>query len=243
MTDPYRPADYWSRRLEADFTLRGTGHQCYSEGYNAWLYRAKGRALDRALRGVQAPAAALDVGSGVGWVVERLRERGYAVEGCDIADVAVERLRARFPTVPFFLADVGSEPLPRPDASYDVITMLDVAYHVVDEDRFDRAVADLARVLRPGGRVVVTDGLAGTTVAPAPHVRFRSRSRWEHAAEVNGLAVTDVFACFRWISRDPDVPLLERLPGRVRGALEYALDRTVPRSPFLRCAVLERPAG
>ena len=240
MTDPYRPADYWSKRLAADFSLRGTGHQCYSEGYNAWLYKAKGRALDRALEGLTPPVAALDIGSGVGWVVEQLLARRFEVDGCDIADVAVERLQDRFPAVPFFRAEVGADPLPRPDASFDLVTMLDVAYHVVDEDRFDAAIADLARVLRPGGRLVVTDGLGDVDVVPAAHVRFRCRDRWEEAAAASGLVVADVFACFRWISRDQDVPVFRRLPGRIRGAIEYALDRTVPRSPFLRCAVLRK---
>ena len=238
--DEYRPAEYWSRRLAGEFTLRGTGHQCYSERYNRWLYRRKRAALAAALRGLPPRPAALDVGSGVGWVVAELLARGASVEGCDIADIAVERLRERFPEATFFQAAVGAAPLPRDDASYDVVTMLDVAYHVVDDALWEAAVADLARVLRPGGRLVVSDGLGADDVVPASHVRFRSRVRWEGAAAANGLSVVRVLPYFRWLSRDQAASRLERLPDGARGAVEYVLEGLVPRRPHMRLAVLEK---
>jgi SAM-dependent methyltransferase len=242
----YEPADYWSARLASEFSLRGTGHVCYSERYNRWLYRAKRRALRQALRGVTAPVRALDVGSGTGWVVEQLHARGFEVEGCDVAAVAVERLRAAYPTIEFFAAEWGSAPLPRPDAAYDVVTALDVAYHVVDDAAWERALADAARLLRVGGRLVVTDGLGASSASPAPHVRFRSEAAWRQAATTAGLELSELHRYASWLSRPRGRVSGDRLAGRVgdavRGAVEYGLEVVAPRAAHLRCGVFVRRA-
>src|SRR4051794_17104292 len=149
MPDPYEPERYWSERLGQEFTLRGTGHVSYSQSYNRWAYRVKKRALDGALAGVPSGSRVLALGSGVGWGVSRLLDRGYRVEGCDITTVAVERLSARFPQASFFTLAVGSDEIPRPAGTYDAATMLDVAYHITDDQLWRAALEDLARVLRP----------------------------------------------------------------------------------------------
>jgi SAM-dependent methyltransferase len=240
MSDDYRPEEYWTERLTSDFNLRGTGHICFSEGYNRWLYRAKRRVLRRALHGLQAPMHALDIGSGVGWVVDQLLAAGASVEGCDVAEVAVERLRASHPNATFFVAAWGTAPISRPDQSYDVVTLLDVAYHVVDDDRWAVGVRDAARLLRPGGRLIVTDSLGRDDAAPAPHVRFRSRARWERTARDAGLELVTVMRYVAWLSRDRDAVGFGRMSDNVRGAVEYLLEVVAPRPAHLRGAVFVR---
>lgn len=236
----YRPEDYWSRRLEREFNLRGTGQQDYDEAYNAWLYRAKRRALGRALRRAGDPSSALDVGSGVGWVVKELRRRDIRVEGCDIALVAVERLRELFPDSTFFRVSVGEEPIPRPDATFDLVTALDVTYHMTDEEIWRTAVMEMGRVLRTGGCLIVIDALGDQDLAVADHVRFRSLGTWSSAAASAGLEVEAVLPCYRWLSRGRSASRLSRLDDGTRGAVEYALEWLVPRAPHMRCAVLRR---
>ena len=97
MTEAYEPASYWSTRLSQNFNLRGVGHIEYGRGYNDWLYRQKRNALGCALPGRPAGSIALDIGSGVGWVVSYLLDRGFRVTGCDIAEVAVDGLAERYP--------------------------------------------------------------------------------------------------------------------------------------------------
>jgi hypothetical protein len=60
----YQPAEYWSRRLQEHFDLRGTGYLSYSSRYNRWLYRRKRRVLRAALHDVPDASLALDVGPG-----------------------------------------------------------------------------------------------------------------------------------------------------------------------------------
>jgi SAM-dependent methyltransferase len=235
----YEPEEYWSKRLERDFNLRGTGHIAYSERYNAWLYRRKARALRRALEGDRRGTRALDAGSGVGWVVAELLRVGARVEGFDIAELAVDRLRIDFPEANFFRLTLGAEPIPRPNQSYDVITAMDVLYHITDDVSWTNAVEELGRVLRFGGKLIVSDGLGATDETVAEHVRLRSRERWNHAASRAGLELTALDPLYRWLSR-PQRSLLSRLPDGLRGALEYGLEYGLPRRPHMRCAVFCR---
>lgn len=241
--DEYRPNEYWSARLAREFNLRGTGHISYSERYNAWLYRAKRRALRRGLRGLRPPLDALDVGSGTGWAVPELLRLGTRLEGCDIVEESVRRLGERFPDCTFFRLALGAEPIPRPDSSYDLVIALDVLYHLPSDPEWEAGLAELARVLRSHGRLVVTDGFGDEDRAPAAHVRFRSQRRWRSAASEHGLELAEARPLYRWLSRDPNGGPLARLPDGARGAVEYCLEFLWPREPHMRCAVLVRRAS
>ena len=94
------------------------------------------------------PRRVLEVGPGPGELAERVAaETGAEVVALDISPRMVELSRGRGVD-----ARVGSaEELPWPDGSFDCAVAAWMLYHVAD---LDRALAELARVLRPGGRLV-----------------------------------------------------------------------------------------
>lgn len=123
--------------------------------------------------------AALDVATGTGWTARNLARFGSRVTACDFSPRMIEAARALSahcdPEIAFDVAD--AEELPYAGASFDrVISTFGVMFAAAPE----RAAAELARVTRSGGRLVlvtwVPDGsvaeffglLAGCDPAPSP---------------------------------------------------------------------------
>jgi ubiquinone/menaquinone biosynthesis C-methylase UbiE len=97
-----------------------------------------------------AQARVLDNGSGIGAYVERLRPLAREVWGLDFEAERVREAASRLG--PERLLVGAGEALPFADASFDLVLSNEVIEHVRD-DRL--AVAEMARVLRPGGRAVI----------------------------------------------------------------------------------------
>jgi ubiquinone/menaquinone biosynthesis C-methylase UbiE len=96
----------------------------------------------------------LDVGFGSGFSVQLFAEAGARVTGIDLTPWAVETTRRRLDA--FGLdADVregDAEQLPFADDSFDLVFAWGVIHHSSD---MDRALGELVRVCRRGGRVVI----------------------------------------------------------------------------------------
>jgi SAM-dependent methyltransferase len=93
------------------------------------------------------PRRVLEVGCGPGEAAERISASGAEVEALDISERMVELTRAR--GVRVRAGDV--QELPFENESFDAALAAWMLYHVPD---VERGIAELARVLRPGGRLV-----------------------------------------------------------------------------------------
>lgn len=89
----------------------------------------------------------LDLGAGTGKLTTRLVERGLAVVAVDPIPEMLELLSSSLPDTPALLGT--AEDIPLPDNSVDAVLVAQ-AWHWFDESR---AVKEIARVLRPGGRL------------------------------------------------------------------------------------------
>ncbi|MBV2360623.1 class I SAM-dependent methyltransferase [Thalassococcus sp. CAU 1522] len=99
-------------------------------------------------------AQLLDVGCGPGYLAGAAAALGAQVTGVDFADDMVAAAHARFPGLRFDSGDALS--LPYADASFDIVASNIVLFHVTDPAR---AIAEAARVLRPGGRFAFSQWL------------------------------------------------------------------------------------
>ncbi len=89
----------------------------------------------------------LEVGAGTGKLTERLIALGHDVHATEPSREMLDVLKERFPDVRTSYA--AAESLPALDASVDVVVCAQ-AFHWFDQEK---ALAEFARVLRPGGRV------------------------------------------------------------------------------------------
>jgi demethylmenaquinone methyltransferase/2-methoxy-6-polyprenyl-1,4-benzoquinol methylase len=101
---------------------------------------------------IQPGSRALDVATGTGDLAVALREAGAEVVGCDFSEEMLERARRKEPSVRFESADALA--LPYEDNSFDAAT---VGFGARNFSDLSRGLSEMARVVRPGGRVVVLE--------------------------------------------------------------------------------------
>ncbi len=98
------------------------------------------------------PGRALDAACGTGRQAAVLAELGHDLVGVDASPAMLEKARARVPDVDFRIGELTALPL---DAgSVDLAVCSLALTHLHDPAP---AVAELARVVRPGGRIVLSD--------------------------------------------------------------------------------------
>lgn len=102
-------------------------------------------------------ARVLDIGSAWGFNVMALGRLGFRAVGIDIVpdQFEVGKRIAEFNSVAFDVAGGDASALPFPDDAFDHVTLVETFEHIFDEDRA-RAVAECRRVLRVGGRMVLS---------------------------------------------------------------------------------------
>ncbi len=108
-------------------------------------------AIEMVEAAVPAPARVLDVGCATGEMAGRLLSRGYDVRGVDIAEPMVRRARERWGADRFEVGD--GERLPFDDDAFDAVVCLGVIEY---QDADDRMLGEIRRVLKPGGRAVIS---------------------------------------------------------------------------------------
>jgi SAM-dependent methyltransferase len=149
----------------------GRGYDDYA-GLESSLRRSFGRrlaGLGRPARG----ARLLDVGAAYGFAVAEARRAGWEAVGLEVSTAAARAAGAAAgPLV------VGSaERAPFAAGSFDAVTLWDVLEHLPDPHA---AVAEIARLLHPGGRLALSTGDVGSLVARLSGARWHLYTLPEH---------------------------------------------------------------
>lgn len=148
-----------------------------SEGYGSWAEfydRPGNRLIDleqpivREILDGLTPGVALDAACGTGRHSAYLASLGHRVIGVDSSAAMLERAREKVPGGEFHEADL--QDLPFPDDHVDVVVCALALMHVPD---LEPVLAELVRVLRPGGSLVISDWrtLVGGTGIPVVKAR------------------------------------------------------------------------
>jgi SAM-dependent methyltransferase len=183
---------YWEHRLGGPSDAEAVGHAGLGAGLNAWMMRVRRAVFLREVRPLAASiSSVLDVGSGTGVNIDRWRELGVAeIVGSDIAQVAVDRLARRFPSVEFVRFQLGSE---MPEAlrgrRFDAISAMEVLFHVLEDDAYERAFATLYDLLVPGGLLVFSENFLHGRELRSAHQRSRTVDEIERVVRATGFEV------------------------------------------------------
>lgn len=151
----------------------------------------------------------LEVGCGAGMGLDYLSKRASEAVGCDVSASLVSQAKEHLPGVT--IVEAAAPGLPFEDATFDVVAMLEMLYYVPDQAK---AIADAARVLRPGGTLVVAaPNPDRPTFNPSPlSTRYLQVPELASLLETAGLHVT-VYGAFPVAAPTPRDRWLERLRG------------------------------
>jgi ubiquinone/menaquinone biosynthesis C-methylase UbiE len=170
---------FWDDRASAYDAQPSHGISSQTE-HEAWL-----AALRKLLP--PAPADILDVGTGTGFLAFLVAELGHRSTGVDLSDRMLAEGRAKVAAMPddqrptLLVGDAHEPPLP--PASQDTIVSRHVLWTLAEPAR---ALANWQTLLRPGGTLVIIDGLWSQGQDPDTNDRVQqmepaARERWERA--------------------------------------------------------------
>src|ERR1700761_5670697 len=144
------PADSAGRSIAEAYDSFAEAYSADSEASLQNGYYARPATLT--LAGDVAGRRILDAGCGSGPILAALRERGATVTGLDSSAGMLELARRRLgPDADLQVADL-SRPLPYPDGAFDDVIAALVLHYLED---WKAPLAELRRVLKPGGRLIV----------------------------------------------------------------------------------------
>ncbi len=172
-----------------------------------WYGILRGLALKALTARCGAKATVLDAGCGTGGMMEVVRQARpeWALHGVDLEPEAVAHCRARG------LTNVSQESvcrLPFEDGTFDAVLSLDVLYH--NGVNQDDALNEMARVLRPGGELVLNlpafDSLRGSHDVAVCGVRRYRACHVRELLETHKMSVKMIHYWNAWLF----LPLLFR---------------------------------
>ncbi|GEP39240.1 putative methyltransferase [Nocardioides psychrotolerans] len=136
MTDRPSPTGSDGRSFGSVADVYDRGRPSYTRDAVAWATSAE-------------PLTVLELGAGTGKLTEQLVALGHDVHATDPDAAMLDLLRARLPEVRTSVT--GAEEIPATGRSYDVVIAAQ-AFHWFDHER---ALPEIARVLKPGGHLAV----------------------------------------------------------------------------------------
>ena len=158
-----RPSDGSLSASEAEWSTVNQGHMefCTSERWRSLL---RDVILPGALGRVSLGSEVVEVGPGPGFTTEVLLQSCKHVTAVEIDPVLADRLRTRLgmDDVDIVVGDARATGLP--GGSFTGAASFHMFHHIPTDDDQNQVFAELVRILRPGGVLLLADGYDGEEV-------------------------------------------------------------------------------
>jgi len=158
-------------------------------------------------RGIQIDSTKiLDAGCGTGIYSEWYARSGADVVGIDLSDSAIENIKEL--NIPGTYQQSSLDNLSFPDDTFDIVHSFSVLYHIVDDDDWEQALMEMARVLKPGGLMLLRIDWVDQTERVTERRKIRNKQAYLNIFHKNGLSVDS-------IQSFPDQPMFKKLTTRL----------------------------
>ena len=155
---PLSPSPHPSLSRERKFLILSTimgeqqdyyrENEAYADFLNNWDAEFYAKYAD-ALCPAAPDGKVLDIGCGVGQVVQRLIDAGHEAHGVEVSEPNIAKAKQVSDRCRIY----DGRSLPFDDASFDSVGALNVLEHVEEPEAF---ITELVRVVKPGGRIVLS---------------------------------------------------------------------------------------
>ncbi|PKQ28395.1 MAG: hypothetical protein CVT63_03080 [Candidatus Anoxymicrobium japonicum] len=192
----YVPRQYWEDRLSSCFSLQGVGHLAFSNQYNFWYYKSNKRAIARALKRNAVKTCdvrMIDVGIGTGYYIDFWHKRGVRdLVGFDITEKSVTELRIRYPSCDFHRVDI-SKNLEIDPGKFDILTVFNVLFHVIEEEGFENAIETIEALTEKDSTILIIDNfIDGAEPLRGHHETQRTLARYREVHKTRGMEIVDL---------------------------------------------------
>jgi 2-polyprenyl-3-methyl-5-hydroxy-6-metoxy-1,4-benzoquinol methylase len=149
----YNAKKYWHNRfVKFGSTLKASGDRRMSEGENRIFYEKSAEVFNKICKkeGIDFNRAkVMDIGCGSGFYTKLLYDSGVKKYlGLDITDVLFPEFEKQFPQFKFIKKDITKD---RIEEKFDLIIMIDVIEHIVDEDKLLFSIENVKNCLSKDG--------------------------------------------------------------------------------------------
>lgn len=192
--------EYWDKLLDDNFSLKGVGWPNWPESYNLILYKKYLKGFDEVINDLETSCnftinekiKVFEAGPGTGFYTTffwKANVKDYV--GCDISEISIVNLRNKFPGFNFLRKDISinDDFIKSNIEKFDLINIVDVFLHITDDIKFRSAVSNLAKMLKPGGFIIIGD--------PITIYRVKSHSegsKYTHDVSRNIEYVKEIFS-------------------------------------------------
>ncbi|QPF93895.1 class I SAM-dependent methyltransferase [Bradyrhizobium commune] len=152
--DQYR--DGYSQQIDNAIAFSGQPQDFFTRAKARYLLDVFSTVRSQLKEGALRPLDVLDIGCGQGLIHPHLppEKSGIRLTGIDVAGTVIEEARASNPDVHYDVYE-GTR-LPYQDRSFDIAYAIAVMHHVPPDD-WKSFLVEAARVVRPGGLVIIIE--------------------------------------------------------------------------------------
>jgi SAM-dependent methyltransferase len=124
----------------------------------AWQQMIEELVMPPALEGVDLGDDVVEIGPGPGFTTDVLRQRAKQMTVVELDEELATKLANRLEGTNVEVIQGDATSLDLPDGRFTGAASFNMLHHVPTDDAQDQILAELARVLRPGGALVAVDG-------------------------------------------------------------------------------------